>query len=326
MSIGENIRKRRIELHLSQQELADSLGYKTRSSVAKLEKNGSSVTHEKLLVLAHTLHTTVNYLVNGDVSELEGKRGSIISELEFTDNKKNGKKQRKCAAVILAGGRNRVNKYNIPYQFVTVKDKPIIFYTLEAFQHHPQVDAIHVVCLEGWEDSLPAYAKKFNISKLQEIIPAGNTGIKSVKNAVEWLSSSYSMMDLILIHEATRPFVAPETVSNAIRCCKQYGSAVTFERMDQMTPFLINENISGLTHLSADHVIDVQSPEVYTFGALRQAFYDAAKIRHPLNETICAVFLHNLGRELKFCEGNHSNRRIVYEEDLKLLESLHDIL
>ena len=87
-----------------------------------------------------------------------------------------------------------------------------------------------------------------------------------------------------------------------------------------MTPFLLNENKRGLTHLPANRVINVQSPEVYTFGALRQAFYDAVKIRHPLEETICAVFLHNLGRELKFCEGSHSNRRIIYEEDLKLLE------
>lgn len=320
MTIGENIRKRRLALGFSQQELADALGYKTRSSIAKLEKNSSALSPQKLVALAHTLRTSVKFLVSGDYTDGEKLRGALISDLRFEDNDKVKRKQ-KCSAVILAGGKNRINKYNIPYQFVTVRDKPIILYTLEAFQHHPQVDEIHVVCLKGWEDSIPAYAEKYNISKIKEIIPAGNTGIESVKNAVEWLASTHSILDLILIHEATRPLVAPETITNAIRCCKQYGSAVTFERMDQMTPFLVNNNNMGLTHLPASCVIDIQSPEVYTLGALRQAFFDAAKISHPLEETICAVFLHNLGRELKFCEGSHSNRRIVYEEDLKLLES-----
>ncbi len=318
MSIGEHIRKRRNELNLSQQELADALGYKTRSSIAKLENNSSALTHDKLVTLAHVLRTTVNYLLNGDTTYTEISKGTVISYEKLTDSG-NFKSKQKCTAVILAGGNNRVNKYKIPYQFVTIKDKPIIIYTMEAFQHHPQIDDIHVVCLEGWEESIPAYAKKFNISKLKEVIPAGNTGIGSVKNAVEWLSQDYSIIDLLLIHEATRPLVAPETITNAIRCCKQYGSAVTFERMDQMTPFLINENTARLTHLPANRVIDVQSPEVYTFGLLRQAFFEATKIRHPLDETICAVFLHNLGKELKFCEGRHSNRRIINEEDLELL-------
>lgn len=320
MSIGENIRKRRLALNLSQQELADALGYKTRSSIAKIEKNSSALTPDKLQTLANTLRTSVNFLISGDFDNVEKLRGTVMSGIQLEDDRKTLKNKQKCSAVILAGGKNRVNKYNIPYQFVTVKNKPILFYTMEAFQHHPQVDEIHVVCLEGWEDSLPAYAEEFKITKLKEIIPAGNTGIESVKNAVEWLAPSHAAMDLCLICEATRPLVTPETITNAIRCCKQFGSAVTFERMDKMTPFLLNENKQGLTHLPANRVINVQSPEVYTFGALRQAFYDAARIRQPLEETICAVFLHNLGRELKFCEGSHSNRRIIYEEDLKLLE------
>ena len=72
MSLGNNIRNRRIALHLSQQDLADALGYKTRSSIAKLEKDNSSISAEKLNTLANTLNTTVDYLVNGTVSEENG--------------------------------------------------------------------------------------------------------------------------------------------------------------------------------------------------------------------------------------------------------------
>lgn len=322
MSLGENIRKRRIELRLSQQELADALGYKTRSSIAKLEKNKSKISNEKIVTLARTLQTTVNSLISDANIENHEYHGSLISlnELQNTDSQQ--KNKQKHIAVILAGGKRRINKSNIPFQFVTVKDKPVILYTMETMQHHPQIDEIHIVCLKGWEDFLPAYAKRYNIIKLKSIIPAGNSGIESVKNAVELLLPTHKATDLLIIQEATRPFVAPEIISNAIRCCKQYGNAVTYERMDAMTPFLINDNQTGLTHLPANHVINIQSPEVYTLGALRLAFFEAAKIQHPLTETFCAVFLHHLGKELKFCKGGHNNIRIVYEEDLKLMEAL----
>ena len=321
MSLGENIRRRRIQLHLSQQELADALGYKTRSSITKIEKDETALTQDKLLSLANALQTTGNHLLSGDFSGDENPRGFIIPEKEIAQSNSKPDK-RKCVAVILAGGKSRVNKYSIPYQFVTVKEKPVILYTMETFQRHPLIDEIHVVCLEGWEDYLPAYAAQYGITKLKEIIPAGQTGIRSVKNAVEWLTPSHSALDLMIIQEATRPFVDPETISNAIRICKQFGSAVVFERMDRTTPFLLDENGSGITHLPASRLINVQSPEVYAFGMLRKAFHDAAAIRHPLDETICAVFLHHMGRDIKLCEGSHSNIRIVFEEDLKLMNTL----
>ena len=321
MSLGENIRKRRMELALTQQELADALGYKTRSSIAKLEKGAANLTQDKLMTVANTLKTTVQFLLTGERTPDGQPSGTIVSHMEPADDSMPADK-RKCVAVILAGGKHRVNQYNIPYQFVTVKEKPVIVYTMEAFQRHPLISEIDVVCLEGWEDFLPAYAHQYGITKLKEIIPAGKTGVESVKNAVEWLAPFHSSLDLMIIQEATRPFVDPETISNAIRICKQYGSAVVFEKMDGVTPFLLDENQTRLTHLPASRLINVQSPEVYSFGNLRQAYFEAASIHHPLVETICAVFLHNMGRELKFCEGTRGNLRIVHEEELKLMEAL----
>lgn len=322
MSLGSNIRRRRLALDLSQQQLADALGYRTRSSIAKLEKDSIGLGPDKLLALANILHTTVDYLVTGTVPEGEQQRGTVVSRSSLGDIPSGRKDKRKSAAVLLAGGKNRVNKHGIPLQFVSVREKPVIIYTMETFQSHPMVDEIDVVCLDGWEDFLPAYAEKYGIAKLRDVIPAGETGVRSVKNAVEWLSSRLDPFDIMILQEATRPFVDQDTISNAILCCRQYGSAVTFERMDQLTPFLLGEDKGGLTHLPASRLINVQSPEVYPVGALRQAFYEANASRHPMDETICSVFLHHLGRELHFCEGSHDNLRIVYEEDLKLMEAL----
>ena len=66
-------------------------------------------------------------------------------------------------AVIIAGGSGHRMGQDIPKQFINVYDKPILIYTLESFQKHPQIDAIEVVCIEGWHDIVWAYARQFNI-------------------------------------------------------------------------------------------------------------------------------------------------------------------
>lgn len=84
-------------------------------------------------------------------------------------------------AIVLAGGKgNRMNQ-SIPKQFITVYDKPILIYTLENFQRHPNIDEIIVVCIDGWHDILRAYAKQFNITKLKHII----SGVIQYKNRLE---------------------------------------------------------------------------------------------------------------------------------------------
>lgn len=110
MPLGDNIRKRRIALNLSQQEVADAMGYKTRSSIAKLEKNNASLSQDKLLTLANILHTTVDYLVTGEQPVKEQMRGSVILESEIMQPG-SSKDKRKTIAVILAGGKHRVSQF-----------------------------------------------------------------------------------------------------------------------------------------------------------------------------------------------------------------------
>lgn len=70
-------------------------------------------------------------------------------------------------ALIIAGGSGQRMHQDIPKEFLTVNERPVIIYTLEAFERHPEINAIAVVCLEGWEQVLWAYAKQFNITKLK---------------------------------------------------------------------------------------------------------------------------------------------------------------
>ena len=84
-------------------------------------------------------------------------------------------------AIILAGGTGQRMHQEIPKQFINVNDKPLIIYTLEAFQKHPQIDSILVVCIDGWHDILKAYARQNHITKLKWVISGGSTGQESIR-------------------------------------------------------------------------------------------------------------------------------------------------
>ena len=73
----------------------------------------------------------------------------------------------KNIALIIAGGVGARMNQDIPKQFINVYDKPVIVYTMEAFQRHPEIDAIEIVCLDGWHDVLRAYAKQFELQNLK---------------------------------------------------------------------------------------------------------------------------------------------------------------
>ena len=95
-------------------------------------------------------------------------------------------------ALIIAGGIGQRTGQDIPKQFINVYDKPIIIYTLLAFQNHPNIDGIEVVCLEGWHDILRAYCKQFGITKLENIVNGGKVGQESIRNGLYDLASRHN--------------------------------------------------------------------------------------------------------------------------------------
>ena len=113
-------------------------------------------------------------------------------------------------AIILAGGHGSRTEQDIPKQFMNIYEKPLIIYTLENFQNNPEIDAIEVVCLDGWHEVLRAYAKQYGIDKLQWIISGGADGQESISKGVMNLADVCSENDLILrltmlLHDISKP-------------------------------------------------------------------------------------------------------------------------
>ena len=308
MSIGTNIRKRRFELNMSQAELAKALGYKTKSTIAKIESGENGVSVSKLQAFARALDTTIDALLSGtDTSSSPEPRTA-----HFLPGSK-------VIAVILAGGKSSRNLQNIPNQFVTVLGKPVIIYSMEAYERHPAVSEIYVVCLKGWEDILASYAEEYGITKLAGIIPGGDTGIRSIKNAVDRLETE-SDDDVLILQESTRPMVTDEIISKLLPVCKESGNAVTSEPMDGIVQFFVEEE--RVRYLNRNMIVEAQSPDAYRLGLLREAFRTGEKRGAKLEESCAYMFLYNLGFPLKFVEGNHNNLKIIRQEDVAIFNAL----
>lgn len=311
MSVGANIKRRRFELRMSQQELADRMGYKTRSTIAKIESGENDVSQKKLQKLAAVLDTTVEYLISGYGSKTVAV--SEVSEMVQVLGNKN-------VAVILAGGKSGRNQQNVPSQFINVHEKPILIHCMEAYQAHPAVDDIYVVCLRGWESIVTAYSKEFGITKLRGIVPGGNSGIASLKNAIDAIRDRYAPEDFVIIQEATRPMVSAETISKLLHACAETGSATICHSMNEYVQF--ETDGKKAKYINRDRIIALQSPEAHRLSLMNEVFDKVKAQNYPLTESCCTMLLYNLGYDINFIEGGVNNIKIVREEDIAAFSTL----
>ena len=106
--------------------------------------------------------------------------------------------------LLTAAGSGTRMQLNIPKQFIHVDDKPVIIYTMEAFQNHPSIDAIIVVTIDSWSDVLWAYARQFGITKLKWVVPGGNSGQESIRKGLDVLHDELSDEDKLVVARARR--------------------------------------------------------------------------------------------------------------------------
>ena len=132
-------------------------------------------------------------------------------------------------AAIFAGGSGvRMHTKSRPKQFLELNGKPIIIYTLELFDNHPQVDAIVVACIDSWIPFLKKMIRKFEITKVIEIVPGGETGQDSIYNALQAAERAADGKDAtVMIHDGVRPLITEQTITDNINTVEEFGSCIT---------------------------------------------------------------------------------------------------
>lgn len=222
--------------------------------------------------------------------------------------------------LIIAGGSGQRMGQEIPKQFLNVNEKPVIIYTLEAFQNHPYIDAIAVVCIEGWEEMLSAYARQFNITKLKHIIPGGENGQSSIRNGVFELEKHYDGDDIVLIHDAIRPMVSNEIISDCIITTKQKGCAIaTIPCAEAMLETEDGKVSTG--SYPRDRLKRTQTPQGFRLHDICDLHRRALEAGITNSVASCTLKIE-MGEQVYFSAGSEKNIKLTTVEDIDIFKAL----
>lgn len=226
-------------------------------------------------------------------------------------------------ALIIAGGSGHRMGQDIPKQFINVYDKPILIYTLEGFQRHPQIDAIEVVSIDGWHDIVWAYAKQFNIDKLKWVVSGGSTGQESICNGVYNLEGKVSDNDIIIIHDGIRPLVESSVLTDVISKCQQFGNAVTSMPYNEQIFVIDSENeLTTTQYIPRETLRRVSTPQAYKFGKLNWAYHEAFEKKTGIyGSSYTNTMMVELGERLYFAAGSDKNIKLTTKDDLEIFKA-----
>ncbi len=227
-------------------------------------------------------------------------------------------------ALIIAGGVGSRMGLDIPKQFVQVGGKPVLLYTLEAFEQHPCVDAIELVLIEGWEDVVWAYAKQYGITKLKWIVKGGASGQESIRNGVYNLEDKCENTDIVIIHDGIRPLVNAVVLDDVIAKACQFGNGVTSMPYNEQI-FVVDDSNPTTTvkYIPRETLRRVATPQAYRFDLLDSAYHEAFDKGIGIKGSAYTnTMMVELGHRLYFAAGSDKNIKLTTRGDIDMFKAL----
>jgi 2-C-methyl-D-erythritol 4-phosphate cytidylyltransferase len=226
-------------------------------------------------------------------------------------------------AIIIAGGCGMRMGFEVPKQFVIIAGKPIIVYTLEAFQNHQAIDSIGVVCLNGWHSILRDYAKKFGITKLDWVISGGQSAQESIFNGVQHLGPTSRPDDIVVIHDGIRPLIDADVISNVLAMCRQYGNGVTSMPYNEQIFQIDDEDPSSTSKYIPRGILRrVATPQAYHYELLASRYQEAFDKHIGIGpSSYTNTMMVDLGERLYFAAGSDKNIKLTTPDDLELFRA-----
>ena len=228
----------------------------------------------------------------------------------------------KNIAIIFAGGSGARMGSGLPKQFLEVNGKPIIIYTLEIFEEHPDIDSIYIACKEDYIAKLEKLVKRFLITKVRKIVPGGETGQDSIYNALSAAAEENPADSLVLIHDGVRPCISGETIDNVLECARKNGNAVTCTELFE-TP-VVSEGGEFVEDLpSRDKFYTAQAPQCFSLGDVMKAHAEVRKEGKGYEGIIdTCTLMKKMGAKVAIVKGPRGNIKVTTPEDLYLFRAM----
>lgn len=230
-------------------------------------------------------------------------------------------------AVILAGGIGSRVGADIPKQFIEVLGKPVLAYTIEAFERHPQIDAIEVVCIKSYIDYMSELKEKYNLTKLKWIAEGGDTFQESVLNGINYLKDKIADDDIVLVHFGASPFIEDYIISDAIRVCKEKGNAISTTDFfvlcgkKSSTSSVDDPDNYSTEYIDRETVACMSTPHAFNYKFIYDMYKEAVETG-VINEVEphTTTLMYRMGKTIYFSKGSQTNIKITKKEDLELFE------
>lgn len=226
---------------------------------------------------------------------------------------------KKIAILTAAGIGSRMN-LDIPKQFLNINDKPVIIYTIEAFDRHPDIDGIIVVCLDGWHDILKSYAREFEISKLVSVVSGGSTGQESIKKGIMEAKRLFDGDSMVLIHDGNRPMISQDIISNSIAVCATNGNAIATIPCTEVV-IECEDKVNASQLLDRDKLKRTQTPHTFILDDLLDAHKEAEEKGITNEAASCSLYM-KLNKPIYFSMGSEKNIKLTTRDDLDIFEAL----
>lgn len=222
-------------------------------------------------------------------------------------------------ALILAGGIGTRSGEKIPKQFVEINCKPLIIYTLEKFEKCNAVDGMVITCVKEWIPRLNDYIKIFGISKVIDVVEGGKNGLFSVKKGIDALYGCADS-DLILIHDAVRPFIDEFSIEENIKIGQKYGVALT--SVDLLETLVYSSNgVDGEKVINRDNLKRILTPQTFRYSILKELYSDEKRLDAQKYPSTFSLYM-STGNKVYCSKGSEKNIKITYPEDIEYFKKM----
>lgn len=218
-------------------------------------------------------------------------------------------------AIILSAGYSRRMDLRLPKQLLKIDDKPLLGYTLDAFERCPQIDGIILVVQRKFARQYKSLIKSFGYKKIEQLVIGGVTRQQSVFNAL----TTMPPCDYVMIHDGVRPFVSRKIILAVIKAVRQVAAVTSgVQAIDTIV-----EQSQGLISsvLCRDRLWHVQTPQAFKFDLILQAHHKA-RAQGLFDASDDAQLLLKLKKKVRLITGSYENRKITTKADLSLLTQL----
>lgn len=222
--------------------------------------------------------------------------------------------------LLMMGGSGTRFGADIPKQFVEVEGQPVFSYVMDKYDRFNKVDSIVLVCHADWTSYADEWASKLKIAKYVDTVAGGATRSESVRNGLRRLAEFAHEEDVVLIHDATHPYLDEGSTADAIRATERYGAA-TLGRKQFDTVYRTDDDGNLVEVVPREQIVSGASPELFRFGDIHRIYEEATEEDFERFTSAGAIALAN-GIAMKVVPTDYVNLKITYRHDMELFERL----